>query len=482
MDEDLEQLLPSTSEEVDNRNRIRPSWGIRHLQVLFYFLLLTYTYSMRSVLSVAIVAMNDNSTSSNPNIETYDWKNQSVVLSAFFWGYFLLQVPAAELGKKFGAKWILVGCASVDSMSCMLIPTMARYFGAGGVIACRISQGLAQGGIPPLVHMLLGCWAPPSERSVLTTITYVGCVFGNILSLSTTGAICSSQFGWPVAFYLFAALEVIWIVTWIMCGANRPSLHKKITEIERDYIESSLGQKERKVHNTPWKRILTSSPFWAVTLAFVGANWGSSILLTQTPTYLHNVLNYEIKSNSLLSAAPYVAMGLCSVIFSPICDYLINRNIVSRGNARKIFNSIGTLLPALSLALLGFIPKEHSYLSVALLIFNGGITAGGFCGFQVNHVDLSPNHSGILMGITNSSTSIFSIISPLIVQFIVTDLTNQIQWRIIFIIAACVYFVTDIFFIIFASGEVQEWNDIETQPAVPHNEHNQDIENQSSSE
>uniref|UniRef100_A0A6P7FPG1 Uncharacterized protein LOC114332618 isoform X3 n=1 Tax=Diabrotica virgifera virgifera TaxID=50390 RepID=A0A6P7FPG1_DIAVI len=46
-----------------------PSWGIRHLQVLFYFLLLTYTYSMRSVLSVAIVAMNDNSTSSNPNIE-----------------------------------------------------------------------------------------------------------------------------------------------------------------------------------------------------------------------------------------------------------------------------------------------------------------------------------------------------------------------------------------------------------------------------
>uniref|UniRef100_A0A6P7FTV4 Uncharacterized protein LOC114332618 isoform X1 n=2 Tax=Diabrotica virgifera virgifera TaxID=50390 RepID=A0A6P7FTV4_DIAVI len=69
MDEDLEQLLPTTSEEVDNRNRIRPSWGIRHLQVLFYFLLLTYTYSMRSVLSVAIVAMNDNSTSSNPNIE-----------------------------------------------------------------------------------------------------------------------------------------------------------------------------------------------------------------------------------------------------------------------------------------------------------------------------------------------------------------------------------------------------------------------------
>lgn len=78
-------------------------------------------------------------------------------------------------------------------------------------------------------------------------------------------------------------------------------------------------------------------------------------------------------------------------------------------------------MPAVSLTLVGFIPKEQAGLSVALLIINGGISAGGFCGFQVNHVDLSPNHSGILMGITNCSTSIFSILSPLIVQFVVTD-------------------------------------------------------------
>lgn len=78
-------------------------------------------------------------------------------------------------------------------------------------------------------------------------------------------------------------------------------------------------------------------------------------------------------------------------------------------------------MPGINLTLIGFMPKEKSGLSVGLLILNGAITAGGFCGYQVNHVDLSPNHSGILMGITNCSTSIFSIISPLIVQFVVTD-------------------------------------------------------------
>lgn len=33
-----------------------------------YFLLMAYTYCMRSVLSVAIVAMNGNSTTPNPDI------------------------------------------------------------------------------------------------------------------------------------------------------------------------------------------------------------------------------------------------------------------------------------------------------------------------------------------------------------------------------------------------------------------------------
>lgn len=79
------------------------------------------------------------------------------------------------------------------------------------------------------------------------------------------------------------------------------------------------------------------------------------------------------------------------------------------------------MVPAISLGLVGFMPRDRPEFSVALLILNGGISAGGLCGFQVNHLDLSPNHSGILMGLTNGFSSIFSIISPLIVQYIVTD-------------------------------------------------------------
>ncbi|XP_074040781.1 putative inorganic phosphate cotransporter [Leptinotarsa decemlineata] len=456
----LKKLLCCVKNKNDETEK-GPYFGSRHVQTIFYFLLFTITYCKRAALSIAIVAMNDNSTSSNVDIETFKWTNESVVLSAFFWGYVIFQIPAAQLSKKVGAKWMLVGCTILDSLSFMIIPIVASHLGSIGVMGCRVLEGLAQGGVSPLVHTLLGTWAPPGERSVLGTFAYSGCICGNILSLSVTGFICSSGWGWPAVFYIFGIIGLMWTLAWIIFGADRPSSHKTITDAERNYIEISLNQQVHKIHKTPWKAIFLSPPFYSVTLAFVGANWGSSVLLTQTPRYLSNIFDYDIKSNSLFSAAPYVAMLICSLTFSPICDWMINNNMVSRTVARKIFNTVGTIFPAISLTMVAFITKEYASYSVALLIINGGISAGALCSYQVNHVDLSPNHSGVLMAITNSSTSIFSIISPLIVQFIVTDPSNQSQWRTIFLVTAGLYLLADIFYIIFGSGDVQPWNSVE---------------------
>ena len=137
-----------------------------YLSVLFLFFWRLYTLPCKSEKSILLIF---------PNIfQTYNWDNQSVVLSAFFWGYVILQLPAAQLGKKFGAKWLLVCCTTVDSLACLSIPTSAEYFGATGVMICRFLQGLAQGCISPLLHTLLGYWAPPCERSVIGTFSYAG--------------------------------------------------------------------------------------------------------------------------------------------------------------------------------------------------------------------------------------------------------------------------------------------------------------------
>ena len=49
----------------------------------------------------------------------------------------------------------------------------------------------------------------------------------------------------------------------------------------------------------PWKSIATSVPVWAVTIAHFTNNWGYYTLLTCLPTYLKNILHFDMKSVSL---------------------------------------------------------------------------------------------------------------------------------------------------------------------------------------
>lgn len=97
--------------------------------------------------------------------------------------------------------------------------------------------------------------------------------------------------------------------------------------------------------------------------------------------------------------------------------------------------------------------------AVTLLIIAVGVNSAVYSGYNVNHLDLSPNHSGTLMGITNCVSNICSLMAPLVVQMVVTHEEDQSQWKIIFFLAASIYIASNAVFVLFGSGEVQSWND-----------------------
>lgn len=74
------------------------------------------------------------------------------------------------------------------------------------------------------------------------------------------------------------------------------------------------------------------------------------------------------------------------------------------------------MIPALALFALNFVGSTQKELTIVILVIAVGFNAGVFSGFNVNHIDISPIHSGTLMGITNSLSNIFSIIAPLTVD------------------------------------------------------------------
>ncbi|KAI8118081.1 putative inorganic phosphate cotransporter [Lucilia cuprina] len=457
---------PNAPEESSKKASI---FGIRHLQCFLLFCGLSVAYALRVNLSVAIVAMTDKQ-ATNPDFDEFDWseKNKSLLLSSFFWGYVITQVPAGQLARKFGGKIMLLTGVFVCSLLTVLTPICARIGDWQLVCALRVIQGLSQGFLFPSTHTILSKWAPVEERGTLTTYCYSGTQFGTVVMLASSGVMASSSMGWPSIFYISGGVGLVWSAAWFFWGASTPNEYKNISPEEKKLIETSLGGKNEDEENkpmpkAPWLKFFTSVPFLVLTLTHCTHNWGFWTLLTEIPSYMKNILNMDIKSNALLSALPYTAMFLLSFVFSGIQAVLSKRKCIPLSVSRKLFNSIGHWIPMISLIGLGYVTADQTNLAIVLLTITVGINGATYLGFQVNHIDLSPNFAGILMGITNCAANIMSIIAPLIVGFIVTNEKDPDQWRIIFFIAAGFYFIGNLCFILFGKTEVQSWNDPENE-------------------
>ena len=63
------------------------------------------------------------------------------ILSSFFFGYIVTQVPGGLLAERFGGRWIF-GVGIVMTAVLTLLTPVAAYVGVGGLIAVRVAEGL----------------------------------------------------------------------------------------------------------------------------------------------------------------------------------------------------------------------------------------------------------------------------------------------------------------------------------------------------
>ncbi|RVE43974.1 hypothetical protein evm_011377 [Chilo suppressalis] len=273
---------------------------------------------------------------------TFDWSHsiQAVILSSFFWGYVVLQIPAGTLARRFGGKILITISLTVNSLTSFFLPVAAKYGGWQLVCACRILQGLTQAFVYPCMHHLISQWIPLEEKGLLSTIIYAGGQLGIAIQLLVGGMIASA-WGWPAIFYTNGSLGVIWVVAYLVFGSATPEQSKIISEQELGYIQRSLGRfGEQKHYPVPWKKIMTCLPFWAVIVAHCGQNWGFFTLMTEMPSYMSKVLGFELKRNGILSSLPYLAMYLLSFPMGSMTDRILKKDWLSVTNTRKLFNSI----------------------------------------------------------------------------------------------------------------------------------------------
>lgn len=160
-------------------------------------------------------------------------------------------------------------------------------------------------------------------------------------------------------------------------------------------------------------------PVWATSAAHVGHNMGFWLLLTEMPTFIHTVLKFNLKEDGILSSLPYLFMFLLQLPVAFLSDLLNKRKITSLTVSRKMWNTISMWGGAVGLATLGFV--EDAKYTIVMYVFIVAIGCTSNVGFNINHLDLSPNYAGLLMGITNTLASSGGVIAPLFVGIIVEN-------------------------------------------------------------
>ncbi|KAJ8365834.1 hypothetical protein SKAU_G00146650 [Synaphobranchus kaupii] len=431
-------------------------------------------YALRVNLSVVMVDMLNTNTSGNasqsmcPRHEgparpkhnhtaaTYDWdsETQGWILGSFFYGYILTQIPGGYLARKYGAKWLL-GVGILGTVLFTMVTPLAADLGAGYLIAVRVLEGVGEGVTFPAMHAMWASWAPPMERSRLLTISYTGAQLGTVVALPLSGVICF-YLDWTYVFYVFGAVGLVWFVMWAFLVSNTPDTHKRISEVEKQYITSSLrNELSPSTSHIPWSSIFSSLPVWAIVVAHFSYNWTFYTLLTLLPTYMNKILGFSIKENGFLSALPYLGCSMLALLGGHLADWLREKWFISTVAVRKGFSFVGMVGPAVFLVAAGYTGCNY-ILAVSFLTVSSAL--GGLCssGFGINQLDIAPSYAGILLGISNTFATIPGMVGPVIGRALTHSNTIE-EWRIVFYISAGINVFGATFFTLFGKGTVQPW-------------------------
>ena len=159
-------------------------------------------------------------------------------------------------------------------------------------------------------------------------------------------------------------------------------------------------------------------------MSFVFTHNNLVVFSTNKNIYLTLIYSFQFQSG-LLSSLPYFLMWGFTLFCGTLATYLRSKDFRSE-TIRKCFNTLGHIGPALGLIGLSFAGCDKNlvifWFCLAVML-NGAANSG----FQVNHVELSANYAGTLMGITNTAANIAGFAAPYVTGMIIHGSVSSIH-------------------------------------------------------
>lgn len=381
---------------------------------------------------------------------------RGLVNSAFFYGYAATQIPAGWISTRVGGAKVLMAGVLVWSLGTLIAPPCAKL-GILALCASRMLVGLGEGLAPSAATSVLAATIPERERARAVTVVFGSLDIGSAVGLTLCGPIIAAA-GWPIVFYLFGLLGLLWCATWPLLKPEAPDTSLPIADQQQQQPNSGAEAKSKAV---PWGKFLQSSAVWAVIVAHFCFNYGYYVLLAWLPSFFQLALGLDIGKSSLLTLVPYIAMITTTPFVGPVADGLGQRGW-SLTNVRKLCQGIAFAGPMLCMATCaallpapGAVTRQITWLIVGVL--SASFAMGSFArgGLYCVHQDINPRYAAALLGISNTAGALPGIIGVSLVGLVLDKTGSWIQ--ALFLPIGMCYLFGLICFTALGSSERQEF-------------------------
>jgi sugar phosphate permease len=343
------------------------------------------------------------------------------VLSAFTFGYAILQIPGGILADKFGAKKLLVVALIFWSVFTGLTGAAASV---GFLIVARVLFGVGEGLENGAQFKLIGDFFPSHERSAASGLFLTSIALGPAV-VAPVAVWLLEVTSWRAMFFWFVIPGVIMA---ILIGFLIP--HKPEGGVVHTEITNRKGTK------AIWSDILAHPKIWYAFFAYLFFNiafWG---MLGWMPSYLSQARHIQLKELGIDASLPYWFGFIGLLVLGFLGNRLLNRYRAS--------------LIAVSYLLAGvFLYIAYTAGSVGGSVFGlcgaAFFLYGGFGPIWSVALDLLPdNLRGTFTGFVNFGGQIGGFIAPLIIGGMV-QATGSYQGGFMFMIGALVLAAVSLF-------------------------------------
>ncbi|XP_019707664.1 probable anion transporter 3, chloroplastic isoform X2 [Elaeis guineensis] len=357
----------------------------------------------------------------------------------------------------YGGKIVMACGVTLWSMATFLTPWAAET-SLRALLAMRVLLGVAEGVALPSMNNMILRWFPQTERSGAVGIAMAGFQLGNAIGL-LIAPIIMSQAGVFGPFVIFGLFGFLWVLVWLFATSSTPDRHPQISRYELKYIMKSqklpmpdIKEPEKSRMIPPFRKLLSKMPTWALISANAMHSWGYFVILSWMPIYFNTIYHVNLREAAWFSALPWVMMAVLGYVAGAGSDMLI-RNGTSVTSTRKIMQSIGFVGPGV--ALLGLNMARNPFVASAWLTAAVGLNSFSHSGFLVNLQEIAPQYAGVLHGMSNTGGTLAAIIGTVGAGFFVEQMGS---FRGFLMLTSLLYFISAIFWDIFATGERINFN------------------------